>query len=104
MAKITRRASPSRGKLSNPARTANQVASKAVEASPRRTSEENNSWVAAMIIRPEELEIVVVATTEEPLTTTSKFSLIGPNKGGAQREGKDLSFQAKICLSMVNKI
>jgi hypothetical protein len=37
MVKITKRASPSSEKLSKTARTANQVASKADDASPRRT-------------------------------------------------------------------
>jgi len=48
-------------------------------------SGKNSSWVAAMIINPEESEIVA-------------------NKGGVQRNRKDFSFQAKICLSIKDKI
>lgn len=59
-------ASPSRIKLSKPTRTTNWIASKATEASPRRTYEENSSWVAAIIIELKESMIVVVATVEEP--------------------------------------
>jgi hypothetical protein len=67
-------------------------------------SGKNSSWVAAMIINPEESEIVAIAIAEDPLLATSKFPLIEPNKGGVQRNRKDFSFQAKICLSIKDKI
>jgi hypothetical protein len=53
---------------------------------------------------PEESEMVAAATEKDPIIVTSKFPLKEPSKGGNQREGEDLSFQAKICLSKLNKI
>lgn len=95
IARTTKRASPSRERLSKPERTASLEASKAAEASPWRTSGDNNSLVAAMMILPEESLIIAVANAEVPLIATSKLALIITKGGGSQR-GEVKPYHSKL--------
>jgi hypothetical protein len=90
ISRITKRASP------DPSRTKwsiledkanNREARRAAEASPIRISVECNLWVAAIIILSDESLMIAPTTAKESLTAASKFPLISPTPGGAQREG-----------------
>jgi hypothetical protein len=63
------------GNDQNPMRVARRETNKAAEASPRRTSGEKSSWVAVMIIFPEESLIIVALIAKESHAATSKLPL-----------------------------
>jgi hypothetical protein len=74
IARITKRESPSRQRLSNPEELASREARRAAEASTKRTLV-NNFIVAVRIIEPKESLITIATTKKEPRTATSKLAL-----------------------------
>jgi hypothetical protein len=95
MARITRRASPSRNKLETPTKNARRVANNAAYASLISASKEESLSEAVVIIYPFESVMTVAATEKLPRTATSKLALKLPGGGRLQREGRAVACHAE---------